>query len=115
MKSPYNSKEAPNWLLKTAFFFLCLNLLTDAYFIGHATLRLVREYPKNLNVNVLTLLALFCICWIFLLYERRPNGLIDDVRELFRRYKKPSVDEDEDDDNVKPTTYKPTKHSKMFH
>ena len=109
-KSQYTSKEAPNWVLKTAFFFLCLVILTDAYFLGKGVIRLIREYPKNVTVNIFVLLTLICICVAFMLFEYRPNGLIDDTRELFRRYRKSKVNNTQTHDD----TENPTKHSKTY-
>lgn len=122
-RSQYTSKEAPNWILKTTFFFLCLLILTDAYFIGKGVIRLIKEYPKNVTVNILVLFTLICICAAFMLFEYRPNGLFDDARELFRRYKeRPSVDEADEDDDVKDdevddhyhTLHDPSDHSKSY-
>lgn len=109
-KSQYSSKEAPNWVLKTSFFFLCLLILTDAYFIGKAVIRLIKEYPQNVTVNILVLFTLICICAAFMLFEYRPNGLFDDARELFRRYRKSKVNNEQTHDDVED----PTKHSKMY-
>lgn len=109
-KSQYSSKEAPNWLLKTSFFFLCLVILTDVYFIGKAFIRLIREYPQNVTVNILVLFTLICICAVFMLFEYRPNGLFDDVRELFRRHRKSKVSDHKDNH----TNEDPTKHSKII-
>lgn len=108
--STYSSKEAPNWVLKTAFFFLCLLILTDAYFISKAVIRLIREYPQNVTVNILVLFTLICICAAFMLFEYRPNGLFDDARELFRRIKKSKVSDHKDNHNNED----PTKHSKII-
>ena len=109
-KSQYSSKEAPNWVLKTSFFFLCLLILTDAYFIGKAVIRLIKEYPQNVTVNILVLFTLICICAAFMLFEYRPNGLFDDARELFRRIKKSKVSHHKDNHSNED----PTKHSKII-
>lgn len=109
-RSSYTSKEAPNWLLKTSFFFLCLTLLTDAYFLGKGVIRLIGEYPKNVTVNVIVLFVLICICVTFILFECRPNGLFDDTCELFRRYRKSKVSDHKDNHN----DVEPTKHSKNY-
>lgn len=109
-KSQYSSKEAPNWVLKTSFFFLCLLILTDVYFIGKAIVRLIREYPHNVAVNILVLFTLICICVAFMLFEYRPNGLFDDARELFRRIKKSKVSDHKDNHSNED----PTKHSKII-
>lgn len=108
--STYSSKEAPNWVLKTAFFFLCLLILTDAYFIGKAVIRIIKEYPHNVTVNILVLFTLICICAEFMLFEYRPNGLFDDARELFRRIKKSKVSDHKDNHRNED----PTKHSKII-
>ena len=108
--STYSSKEAHNWVLKTSFFFLCLLILTDAYFIGKAVIRIIKEYPHNVTVNILVLFTLICICAAFMLFEYRPNGLFDDARELFRRIKKSKVSDHKDNHSNED----PTKHSKII-
>lgn len=108
-KSQYSFKEAPNWVLKTSFF-LCLLILTDAYFIGKAVIRLIKEYPQNITVNILVLFTLICICAAFMLFEYRPNGLFDDARELFRRIKKSKINNEQSHDDVED----PTEHSKSY-
>lgn len=109
-KSQYSSKEAPNWVLKTSFFFLCLLILTDAYFIGKGVIRIIKEYPQNIMVNILVLFTLICICAAFMLFEYRPNGLFDDARELFRRIKKSKINNEQSHDDVEDHT----KHSKSY-
>lgn len=109
-RSQYSSKEAPNWVLKTSFFFLCLFILIDAYFIGKAVIRIIKEYPHNVTVNILVLFTLICICAAFMLFEYRPNGLFDDARELFRRIKKSKVSDHKDNHSNED----PTKHSKLY-